>query len=342
MNLSSSLPSCRTCAAPLDPTALSCPNCRALTRSSELEALASKAGAAAATNDMPAARQYWQECLALLPADTVQYKSIQARIAEIDGKAADTAAHDATGQHWGKRAAGGVGPIAILAWKFKAVALILLTKGKLLLLGLTKLSTLLSMFASVGVYWALYGWFFAIGLVLSIYVHEMGHVLELRKFGIPADAPMFIPGFGAFVRLRRLSITPVQDARIGLAGPIYGLGAAIAALGASYFIGSKAWAAVAHLGAVINLFNLIPIWQLDGSRGFHSLTQRQRSVIVGLALILWFVTSEPMLFLIALVAAFRLFQRDAAAEPDSTGLLQFAALLVALSGVVVFARLAAA
>jgi Zn-dependent protease len=170
----------------------------------------------------------------------------------------------------------------------------------------------------------------------------MGHVIELRKFGIPADAPMFIPGFGAFVRLRRLSITPIQDARIGLAGPIYGLGAAIAALGAAYLTGSKAWAAVAHLGAVINLFNLIPIWQLDGSRGFHSLTQRQRSIIVGLTLILWFVTSEPMLFLIALVAAFRLFQRDAAAEPDSTGLLQFAALLVALSGVVVFARLSAA
>src|ERR1700689_2677115 len=84
-------------------------------------------------------------------------------------------------------------------WKRSATgagsaALLLLSKGKLLLLGLTKLSTLLSMFAFFGVYWTLYGWAFALGLVLSIYVHEMGHVSALRRYGIPATAPMFIPG----------------------------------------------------------------------------------------------------------------------------------------------------
>jgi len=89
---------------------------------------------------------------------------------------------------------------------------------------------------------------------------------------------------------------------------------------------------------VINLFNLIPIWQLDGSRGFHSLTQKQRMTILGLALILWMATSEPFLLIIAIVAAFRLFQKDAAREPDRIGLLQFAGLLTALSAVAVFAR----
>src|SRR5581483_2982761 len=165
MNFTSSLPACAGCGVPLDPTALACPSCHNLTRTRELEELAKKAQRATQLNDLAAARQHWQQCLLLLPSDTVQYKSIQARIAEIDAKAA--AGH---GQSWGKRAAGGAGPIALALWKFKTVALLLLTKGKLLLLGLTKLSTLLSMFAFAGIYWALYGWFFAVGLVLSIYV----------------------------------------------------------------------------------------------------------------------------------------------------------------------------
>jgi Zn-dependent protease len=156
--------------------------------------------------------------------------------------------------------------------------LVFLTKGKLLPIGLTKLKTFLSMLAFGGVYWAMYGWVFAVGLVVSIYIHEMGHVLELRKLGIPADAPMFIPGLGAFVRLRRLHITPVEDSRIGLAGPIYGLGAAAVALCVSYF--RLAWGAITHLGAILNLFNLIPVWQLDGSRGFRSLTRKERGIIL--------------------------------------------------------------
>src|SRR5258708_24000683 len=121
------------------------------------------------------------------------------------------------------------------------------------------------MIAFAGVYWALYGWAFALGIVFSIYIHEMGHVLTLRRYGIPADPPMFIPGLGAFIRLRRLSITPIQDSRIGLAGPIYGLGAAVVALALWYVTGSKPSAPIAHFRAALNLFNLIPVSQLARS-----------------------------------------------------------------------------
>jgi Zn-dependent protease len=84
----------------------------------------------------------------------------------------------------------------LFIWKFKVVLSFILTKGKLLLLGLTKGPTFLSMLLSVGVYWTAWGWRFAVGVVESIYVHAMGHVAMLRRFGIPATAPMFIPGFG--------------------------------------------------------------------------------------------------------------------------------------------------
>src|SRR5437764_6571363 len=87
------------------------------------------------------------------------------------------------------------------------------------------------------------------------------------------------------------------------------------------------WSAIAHFGAVVNLFNLIPVWQLDGSRGFHSLTRAHRFYLVMLAAGLWFWTSNPMLFLIAAVGTWRLFTRDWQAEPDNEGALRFAVLL---------------
>ena len=313
---------CSDCGIPLDPSALSCLSCHALTRSNELESLAAQAHQATLRKDLPAARALWEQSAALLPPETVQYRSIQVRIAEIDSALRD---HDPSGK-W--RRAAGIGPFL----------LVLLSKGKLLLLGLTKLSTLLSMIAFAGVYWALYGWAFALGIVFSIYIHEMGHVLTLRRYGIPADPPMFIPGLGAFIRLRRLSITPIQDSRIGLAGPIYGFGAAVVALALGYVTGSKAWAAIAHFGAVINLFNLIPVWQLDGSRGLASLTRTQRILILSAAAVLWLLTSEPMLFLIALAAVFRLFTKDASTKPDRTGLVQFIGILAALAVVAVVAQ----
>src|SRR6202011_291351 len=137
---------------------------------------------------------------------------------------------------------------------------------------------------------------------------------------------------------RRLSITPVQDSRVGLAGPLYGLGAAVTALCACALTGSKLWGAVAHFGAVINLFNLIPVWQLDGSRGLRSANRNQRILIVLGAAVLWMVSSNPMLFLIAIAGVFRLFSKDAPVEGDNIGLLQFTGLLVGLSVVAALAQ----
>lgn len=311
---------CRDCGALVQETALSCPSCHRLTHAKELESLAAQAQQATVRGDLAAARSLWERSLSLLPPDSVQYRSIRAHLDNLK-----TAPQSGSG--W-KKGAAGIGPALLL----------LFTKGKLLLLGLTKLSTLLSMLAFAGVYWALYGWKFAVGMVFSIYIHEMGHVLTLREYGIPASAPMFIPGFGAFIRLKQLRITPIQDARVGLAGPIYGLGAAAFALAAGYVTGAKAWDAIAHFGAVINLFNLIPVWTLDGSRGFTSQTRQQRLIILAAAGVLWWVTGQVMLGLVTLGAGYRLFTKDAAQEPDNVGMGQFLGLLAALSAVAMLAE----
>jgi hypothetical protein len=90
------------------------------------------------------------------------------------------------------------------------------------------------MLVSFGAYWALYGWMFGLGLVLSIYVHEMGHVWVVRKLGFAASAPMFLPLMGAFVRLHQRPSSPREDARIGLGGPIWGTAGAAATFGLYY------------------------------------------------------------------------------------------------------------
>jgi Zn-dependent protease len=308
---------CAACAALLPEAALSCPQCRRLTHAAELADLAQRAGAAWRVGKFAGERELWSRSLALLPEDTVQYRSVRARVDEIDRQAA--AAHPS---HSGWRKVSlGAGPALLL----------ILGKGKLLLLGLTKLGTLLTMGASLGVYWAMYGWALALGLVLSIYVHEMGHVTAIRHYGLTASAPMFIPGLGAFIRLRGVRLPPIPDARIGLAGPWYGLGAALAALAVYHVTHIRIWGVVANFGAIINLFNLIPVWQLDGSRGMHSLTRQQRGIVLAVVLTLWWLTSIQMLLLVAMGCGYRLFTRDWETEPDNSGLAQFAALLVALS-----------
>ena len=317
---------CPDCSTEIATDALSCPQCRRLTRSAELASLARQAKEAWRVGRFAEERELWQQSLNLLPADTVQHARIQARLAELDEQSAISGGQPASG--WRKGAAG-IGPAILLA----------LTKGKVLLLGLTKIGTLLTMAASLGVYWAIYGWALALGVVLSIYVHEMGHVIAIRHYGFKATAPMFIPGLGALIRMRGVRLPPIPDARIGLAGPIYGLGAAIAALAMYYFTHAKIWGAIAHFGAVVNLFNLIPVWQLDGSRGVRSLTRAQRGIVLTSAAALWWLSSNSMLILVAGVCGYRIFTRDWQAEPDNEGLLQFVGLLSALTLVSVLAPL---
>jgi Zn-dependent protease len=310
---------CPACCVEAPDSALSCPRCRRLTHASELEDLARRAKAAWRAGKFAEERELWARSLALLPEDTVQYRSLRARIDEIDRLTAQ--AHP---PHTGWRKASiGIGPALLLV----------LGKGKFLLLGLTKLGTLLTMAASLGVYWAIYGWQLALGIVLSIYIHEMGHMTAIRHYGLRSSGPMFIPGLGAFIRLRDVRLPPIPDARIGLAGPWYGLGASVVALAVYFATHVRIWGVIAHFGAVINLLNLIPVWQLDGSRGMHSLTRLERAAVLGMVVALWFLTSIRMLLLVAMGCVYRLFTRDWESEPDPSGLWQFLGLLAALAAV---------
>jgi Zn-dependent protease len=314
---------CSNCGSALAPDVLSCVSCGRLTHAQEFEALAQHAKLAGQSQDWHGAKLAWERALALTPPNSAEYRTVKARIENIDIQLSDK-------NVWAKRLAK-LGPVGVILWKFKAIALLVLGKGKLVLLGLTKLSTLTSMLLFLGVYWSMYGWQFALGFVLSIYIHEMGHVVALRKYNIEATAPMFIPFFGAFIRSKQYPANVVQDSRVGLAGPIWGLGAAVFAWFCGMLTGLPIWYAIAHTGAWINMFNLIPIWQLDGGRGFRSLTRTQRGIALGVVVAMWVLTQQTMLFLIALGAGYRLFSKDYPAEGDNVGLTQYVGLIVLLS-----------
>ena len=321
--LSATSTPCSNCGSALAPEALSCTSCGRLAHAQEFEALSQHAKLAGQSKDWLGAKLAWERALVLLPPDSSEYRTVKARIRNIDLQLSDK-------NVWAKRLAK-LGPVGVVLWKFKTVALLVLAKGKFVLLGLTKLSTLTSMLLFLGVYWAMFGWQFALGFVLSIYIHEMGHVMALRKYGIAASAPMFIPFLGAFVRLKQYPANVIQDARVGLAGPIWGFGAAVFAWLCAVITGLPIWYAIAHTGAWINLFNLIPIWQLDGGRGFRALTRMQRGIAAGAALTMWAVTQETMLLLIALGAGYRLFSKDYPVEGDNVTLTQYVGLIVLLS-----------
>jgi Zn-dependent protease len=193
-----------------------------------------------------------------------------------------------------------------------AAILVALSKGKALLLLLPKLKLLTtsgSMLVSIAAYSLIWGWKFAVGFVILLFVHEMGHVIQLRREGIEASAPLFIPFLGAVVWGRMLEGNALAEARVGLAGPILGsIGAAVCwAIGAG--IDSDFWRALAFIGFFLNLFNLAPVTPLDGGRAVAALTPWMWFVGLFLVAVLAFAYPNPIIFLILIMGALDVHRR---------------------------------
>src|SRR3954454_24258861 len=167
-----------------------------------------------------------------------------------------------------KRAGGAIAAalalIVSLAGKLKGV-LLLLPKLKLF-------TTSASMLVSVGAYALIWGWQFAAGFVLLVFVHEMGHVIQLKREGVPASAPMFIPFLGAYVGMKRMPDDAAAEARVGLAGPVLGSLGCLVPLAIWQATGNELFQALAFTGFFLNLFNLLPVLPLDGGRAMAALS----------------------------------------------------------------------
>ena len=179
----------------------------------------------------------------------------------------------------------------------KLLAALLLTGklGKVLLTGGT-------MLVSVLFYAMDYGWKYAVGFVLLIFIHEMGHFIAARNCGLEVGAPVFIPFVGAWVSLKTVDLDPETEAYVGLAGPVLGTLAAFACWLVAEQSGERLWLALAYSGFFLNLFNLIPLRPLDGGRVVRAVSSRLW--LLGLpilaALFLW--QPSPLILIIGVLA----------------------------------------
>jgi len=195
-----------------------------------------------------------------------------------------------------------------LAAPFVGLGVLILKFGGILL-KLKVLTTAGSMLVSIAAYAWIWGWQFAVGFVLLIFVHELGHVLELRRQGVPASAPLFIPFLGAVVGMRQLPDDAWKEARVALAGPILGsIGAALVWVAAEA-TGSDFLLALAFVGFFLNLFNLIPIVPLDGGRAVGALHPAIWLVGLVMMVALAVVSPNPILILIVILGGLELWRR---------------------------------
>ncbi|MGB2710443.1 MAG: site-2 protease family protein [Conexibacter sp.] len=200
-----------------------------------------------------------------------------------------------------KRLFGPLVVVGALALKFKGV-LLLLPKLKLL-------TTSSTMLVSIAAYSLIWGWPFAAAFVLLLLVHELGHVIQLRREGIEASAPMFIPFLGAVVAAKSLGENALAEARVGLAGPLLGSLAAALLVPVWLVTGDDFWAALAFTGFFLNLFNLLPVVPLDGGRAMAAMAPWMwfagLAAVAGAA----FAFPNPIILLILLFAAMETWRR---------------------------------
>ncbi len=207
------------------------------------------------------------------------------------------------------------GPLKRIGGWFAAAAVLIANvlaklKGILLLLPKLKLlSTSGTMLVSIAAYSLFWGWTFALGFVLLLFVHEMGHVIELRRQGIRASAPMFIPFLGAVVAMKEMPENALNEAKVGLAGPVLGTIGAFACLGIYGLADNPFFRDLAFIGFFLNLFNLLPVLPLDGGRAMAALSPVIWLVGFGLLVAIAILYPNPIMILIAVFGGMETWRR---------------------------------
>ena len=193
-----------------------------------------------------------------------------------------------------------------------AAVVALLTKLKAVLLFLPKLKLLTTagtMLVSIAAYGLIWGLPFAAGFVLLLLVHELGHVIELRRQGIRASAPMFIPFLGAVISARTLGENARAEAQVGLAGPILGSLGAVACIPLWHATGNDMFRALAFTGFFLNLFNLIPVSPFDGGRAMAAMSPRLWALGVAVMVVAGIALHNVFVLVFAVIGASSSWQR---------------------------------
>jgi Zn-dependent protease len=250
-----------------------------------MENLAEQARAFEAQSRLLDAHDRWLAILPLIPRESPQAEWIRGHARELESASAQLPQKDS--KRWVRRL-GPLGPIAAVLAKFKTVLLVL-----------PKLKFLFSFATFIGLYWALWGPKFGIGFAFLVLIHEMGHYLDIKRRGLPADMPMFLPGLGAYVRWNGMGVSQEARAAISLAGPAAGwLGSAICGL-LWYQTGDGIWGALARVGAWFNVLNLTPVWIFDGAQAARALRKTEAAMLLLVSVAFGYATKEGVFYLVS-------------------------------------------
>lgn len=309
---------CKRCSRELPPGALDCPQCHALVYEDQLERTAARARAHEANGSLWDAREQWQSALQLLPPDCKQAAWIRSHIRELETTIKAPGAPD-TRKKWAKWLAP-LAPVALLLAKLKTFAF-----------AAFKLKFLLSFAGSIAIYWGMWGWKFGVGFAVLILVHEMGHYIDIKRRGLPADMPVFLPGLGAYVKWQAMGVSLETRSAVSLAGPLAGwFGAAVCGL-LWYQTGNGIWAALAGTSAWLNALNLIPIFILDGGQAVLALNKLERSLLLGASVALAAGLEQWSFLLIGGGMLWRLFTKDEPPQGSRTMMAYFLAVMAGLA-----------
>lgn len=175
----------------------------------------------------------------------------------------------------------------------------------------------------------MFGWWFAVGFAGSVLMHEMGHYITVRRFGFAAELPMFLPGFGAYVKWNGANVDPGIRAQISLAGPLFGFVSGLISYWLFLSTGHGVWLAVAHVAGWLNLLNLIPVLIFDGGSALNAVGMQGRLALLLVCLVMWYMLRENMFLFVAIGTAYRIWKRDVPAEPNQGIAYYFIALVIA-------------
>ncbi len=301
----SSIPSefsrhCRKCGRELALASLACGQCHALVHAEELERLAAQAKEMEAKEEIHAAREQWMACLPLLPQTSQQAAWVREHVHELSLQA------DAAGAL----------PVQTSEMESNW------TK---------KLTPLVTLALFIAVYSAVEGLRFGGGFAVLILLHEMGHFVDIKRRGLPAEMPVFLPGLGAYVRWRALGVSLQTRAAVSLAGPLAGWIGSAACAFVWWKTGDGLWAALARTNAWLNILNLAPVWILDGGQAVYALSKVERVALLIASVILAVVAWEPTFMLVAVAAGVRVFTRDSATKSSPAITAYFVAVLALLA-----------
>jgi Zn-dependent protease len=204
-----------------------------------------------------------------------------------------------------KKALGPIGIVFVVLFKWIA-------KLKYIVLPAIKFLPVLlktggTMILSIGLYAMVWGFWFAAGFVILIFIHECGHLIAAKRLGLKVGAPVFIPFMGALIALKEAPKNAWIEAQVGIGGPLFGAFGSLVCHTIAAFTGKPIFAALAYSGYFLNLFNLAPIGFLDGGRIVTALSPWLW--LVGLVVILGLIIVQPniLLIIILIVSLPRIF-----------------------------------